>query len=273
MKSQVVIDRRMECMRVECADGTIIRLASHPFDIKISGQTYYAGYDFTGIESGTTFTPSSIDLKSFIGFAGVTEALLMSGKFNRAFAYVFATDWNSPVVDYEPITKAIFGKLGLEDNKYTVEWMTLVDLLNQSVGDSYTAQCQKKFGGQEPGGCLVDAVALRINGTVGTVTNGVTFFDASLTGASGYYAWGKVWMTSGANFTNGVPAQTVKTSVDEYFEIYEPFPYTVNPGDTYTIEPGCGKYLGKCLEYDNVINFGGHLYIPGENFTKTVGEK
>jgi uncharacterized phage protein (TIGR02218 family) len=274
MKSVVANRRRLlPCIRIVCGSGTVFRLTDYPFDVVIGGQTYLKGYKLTGFESGTTFSPSAIDLKNYIGIGGVTEAMLMSGLFDNARAFYFFTDWSNPVVDEEEIAQCIFGKVKIEDSSYTVEQMLLVDKLNQVVGDAYTTQCQKKFGGQEPKGCLVDAVALRVTGTVGTVTNGVTFYDAALTGASGYFAWGKVWMTSGANFTNGVPAQTVKTSLDEEFEIYEPFPYTVNPGDTYTIEPGCGKYLGKCLEYDNVINFGGHLYIPGEGFIKTTGEK
>jgi uncharacterized phage protein (TIGR02218 family) len=270
MKSQVAPYKRLlYCMRIELVSGTIIRLAQYPFDVKIGAHTYLSGYDFTGIESGTTFTPSTIDLKSFIGFAGTTEASLQSGIFDNAKAYVFATDWNDPVVDYEPITKAVFGKLTIEDNKYTAEWMTLVDLLNQSVGDSYTSSCQKVFGGQEAGGCLVDAVALRVSGTIATVTNQQLFIDPALTQDPDYFRWGKIWITSGDNAA--VPPMTIKGSGGQYIALYEPFPYTVAPGDTYTIEPGCGKYLGKCVEYDNVINFGGFTYIPGDKILKTYG--
>jgi uncharacterized phage protein (TIGR02218 family) len=270
MKSQVApYKRAMYCMRIECANGTIIRLAQYPFDVVMGGNTYYAGYDFTGVEGGTTFTPSSIDLKSFIGFNGVTEAMLLSGLFDRARVKIFATDWNNPVVDYEPITQAIFGKVTIEDNKYTAEMMTLVDLLNQSVGDSYTTQCQKEFGGQEPGGCLVDAVALRVTGTIGTVTSQTEFSDPALTGDPGYFWPGKMWMTSGSNA--GLPPKTIKTSDGADWEIFEPFTYEVEVGDTYILEPGCGKYLGKCLVYDNVINFGGFIFIPGEKILKTYG--
>jgi uncharacterized phage protein (TIGR02218 family) len=272
MKSQVApYKRRMECMRVECVDGTIIRLAAHPFDIKVSGQTYLSGYDFTGIEAGTTFTPSSIDLRSFIGFAGITEAMLMSGKFDNAKAYVFATDWNTPVVDYEPICKALFGKLSIEDNKYTVEWMTLIDALNQTVGHTYPAQCDKEFGGQEPGGCLVDAVALRVTGTITTVYSEIGFADSSLAGAPDNFRMGKLWITSGDNAL--IPPKAVLGSEGTDFTIYEPFPYPVQVGDTYMLEPGCGKFLARCQEYNNVINFGGWLYIPGKKILNTVGNK
>jgi uncharacterized phage protein (TIGR02218 family) len=272
MKSQVApYKRRMECMRVECANGLIVRLAAHPFDVKISGQWYYSGYDFTGIESGTTFTPSSIDLKSFIGFAGTTEASLMAGVFDNARAYVFATDWNNPVVDYEPITQAVFGKIQLEDNKYTVEWMTLIDLLNQTVGFTYSVQCPLEFGGQEAYGCGVDAVALRVTGTITTVYNQQYFADSGLSADPDYFRNGKLWITSGDN--NGIPPKTILGSETTDFSTIDPFPYEVQVGDTYTLEPGCIKSFGACLAHNNMARRGGYDFVPGETILKTVGNK
>lgn len=270
MKSQIVpYKRRMMCMRVECANGLIVRLAEYPFDVKISGQTYYAGYDFTGIELGTTFTPSSIDLKSFVGFAGATEAMLMSGVFDNARVYVFATDWNNPIVDYEPITKAIFGKINMEDRKYTAEWMTLIDLTNQTVGYTFSIQCQHEFGGQEPYGCGVDAVALRVTGTIEAVNPQTEFYDSARTGVANYFVWGKMWMTSGPNV--GIPPKTVKGSEDEYWQIYDPFPYEVEVGDTYMLEPGCLKFLGACVAHNNVARRLGFDFVPGDSILKTIG--
>jgi uncharacterized phage protein (TIGR02218 family) len=272
MKSQVVpYKRRMMCMRVECANGLIVRLVEYPFDVKISGQMYYSGYDFTGIELGTTFTPSSIDLKSFIGFAGTTEASLMAGVFDNAFAYVFAADRTNPVVDYEPVTKAVFGKIDLEDNKYTVAWMTMIDALNQTVGYTFSVQCQHDFGGQEPKGCGVDAVALRVTGTIEAVNPQTEFYDSALTGVENYFVWGKMWMTSGPNV--GIPPKTVKGSADEYWQIYEPFPYEVQVGDTYMLEPGCLKFLGACVAHGGIEWRLGFDYVPGETILKTTGPR
>jgi uncharacterized phage protein (TIGR02218 family) len=270
MKSQVApYKRRMECMRVECVDGTIIRLAAHPFDIKVSGQTYLSGYDFTGIEIGTTFTPSSIDLKSFIGFAGITEAMLMTGKFDNAKAYVFATDWNNPVVDYEPICKALFGKLAIEDNKYTVEWMTLIDALNQTVGFTYSMQCPHEFGGNEPGGCQFDLDAATVSSTLTGISNQVFFHDAAALQNEDYFGWGKFWFTSGPNV--GIPAKMIKWFEPGFFHLYEPFPYTVVGNETYMASPGCRKHLQSCVIHDQVINHGGFTFVPGDKILKTIG--
>lgn len=273
MKSQVAPYKRpLYCLRIECANGAIVRLAQYPFDVKISGQTYLAGYDFTGIEFGTTFTPSSVDLKSFIGFADITEAKIQSGIFDNAKAYVFATDWNTPVVDYEPITKAVFGKVTQEDNKYTVEWMTLVDLTNQTVGYSYAVPCQKTFGGQEPKGCLVDVVALRVTGAIDTVVSETQLYDAARIEAEDYFGCGKLWFATGLNV--GIPAKKINWSENGFFNFDEPWPYAVTAGDEYIAEPGCRKSMTNCVEkFDNILNHGGFYYVPGESILKTVGDK
>ncbi len=271
MKSTVANRQRLlPCLRIVCSNGSVYRICDYPFAVSMSGQTYAKGYKFTGFESGTTFSPSAIDLKNYIGLNGVTEAMLMAGVFDNAKGYHFFTDWSNPVEDEEAIAQTRFGKVRMEDSAYTVEQMTLIDCLNQTVGYSFAPQCQHEFGTQEPKGCGVDAEALRVTGTIDSILNQVTFTDAALTGDPGYFAWGKMWITSGDN--NSLPPKTIKTSDGVDWEIVEPFPYTVNPGDTYMLEPGCLKYLGACVAHGGIEWRLGFDYVPGEDILKTTGQ-
>lgn len=259
-----------QCLRIVCRNGSTYRITAYPKNLKMSGQTYVKGYEFTGFESGSSFAPTAIDLKNYVGINGVTEAMLMAGVFDNAKGFHFFTDWRNPVEDEEEIAQTIFGKVKMEDKAYTVEQMVLVDRLNQTVGYSFSSQCPHEFGTQEPKGCGVDAEALRVTGTIDSILNQVTFTDAVLTGDPGYFAWGKMWITSGDN--NNIPPKTIKTSDGVDWEIVEPFPYTVNPGDTYMLEPGCLKYLGACVAHGGIEWRLGFDYIPGEDILKTTGQ-
>lgn len=268
--------RPLYCMRIECVGGVIVRLVEYPYDVVMSGATYKSdsGYQFSGVEAGTTFSPGAIDLKSFLGISPeITLPNIQSGIFDHAKVFVFATDWADPSEDEEAILKGYFGKVTIEDNRYMTEVMSLIDLLSTTVGDSYSAACPKIFGGQEYGGCHIDAVALQVSGTLTSATDNYIFADSTRTEDDDYFGAGEIWFTSGDNA--GTPVQRIKAYTDAggIIECSEPFPFTPKIGDAYTMQPGCRKRHDEdCRDkYNNAIRFGGFAYIPGTRFLNKVG--
>ncbi len=268
--------RPLYCMRIECIGGTIVRLVEYPYDVQMGAALYKSdtGYQFSGVESGTTFSPGAIDLKSFLGLSPeITLPNIQAGIFDHAKVFVFATDWADPEEDEEPILKGYFGRVTIEDERYMTEVMSLIDLLSTTVGDSYSAACPKLFGGQEHGGCHVDAVALQVSGMLTSVTDNYIFADSTRAEVDDYFGAGKVWFTTGPNA--GVPVQRIKsyTAAGGIIECSEPFPFTPTVGDAYMLEPGCRKRQEQdCRDkYDNAIRFGGFKYVPGTRFLNKVG--
>lgn len=252
------------CVRIECLNGVTVRLAAYPYDLTMSNGTVYqsgSGYDVTEITASSNFSPSAIDLEGFVGFAGVTRDIIASGVFDGARAYVFACDFLSPVEDYEPLLMAILGKTTIEDDRYIIEQMSVVDVLNQSVGRVVGASCDKVFGGQEFAGCKKNLVALTVTGTLTAVSNGSSFTDSSRTEAADWFGLGTIVFTSGANA--GLKAQEIKSFAGGVITTYEPFYYTPQIGDAYSMVPGCRKTLDACRDkYNNVLNFGGFPFKP-----------
>jgi hypothetical protein len=80
-------------------------------------------------------------------------------------------------------------------------------------------------------------------------------------GDSGFFTGGVMTMTSGLN--TGL-AMEVKAYVPGQITLQLPFPYTVAPGDTYSMTAGCDKSLETCRDrFFNVNNMRGFPYIPG----------
>jgi len=269
--------RPLYCMRIECIDGPILRLVEYPHDVVMSGSNYQSdtGYEFSGVEAGTSFSPGIIDLKSFIGIQPeITIANIQAGIFDGAKVFVFATDWANPLEDEEPMIKGYFGKVTITDDRYTTEIMTLIDLLGTTVGDSYSASCPLTFGGQEFGGCGVDVISLEVTGTVTSVTDNYVFADNTRSEADDYFGAGLIWFTTGDNA--GSPPQRVKSYVQAggIIECSEPFPYPPAIGDAYSMQPGCRKRLSDCRDkYDNVARRRGFDWIPGTRFLNKIGTK
>lgn len=81
---------------------------------------------------------------------------------------------------------------------------------------------------------------------------------------SGTYALGTITMTSGNNNTF---SRTIITWDGTNMKLVQPFPFTVNPGDTFNASAGCDLQRTTCTLFGNLINFGGQPYIPAPEVT------
>ncbi len=266
MKPQVApYETSALCLRIVCTNGTTIRVTRYPRDLTMSNSQVYqsgSGFDFSGYESMSGFSPSAIDLEGILGFAGVTREAVATGVFDNARAYLFACNFLAPVEDYEPIVASFLGKASLTDNGYRIEEMSLVDALNQSVGHTVSPTCDKPFGGQEFAGCKVALGPLTVTGTLTSVTSDQQFTDASRAEAADYFAYGTIRFTSGAN-TGLKPLEIRQHLAGGVIQTFEPFYYVPAVGDAYEMIPGCRKRFSDCKnKWNNAINFGGFPYAP-----------
>lgn len=261
-----VADRhyRVICLRIVPVTGSPIYLTRHPRPLVMGGHTYLSGsgYDFSGYSAEASLSPAMIDLEGVAGLAGIGYAEIASGLFDNARAYLFATTWNAPVEDEEPIVASFLGKTTLTDGRYKIEEMALIDALNQSVGKTYTPQCPKTFGSQTYAGCMKALGPLTVTGALSAVTSASIVRDAARAEAADYFAGGTLQFTSGANI--GLkPLEIKRHEADGTIEVFEPFYYLPVIGDTYTLIPGCRKRLADCRDkWNNVVNFGGFSNIP-----------
>lgn len=276
MKTTVADYRyRVLCLRIVPEVGSPIYLTHFPQNLVMGGHTYLStsGYDFTGYSATANASPSIVDFEGVAGLAGLSVATIASGLFDGARCYLFATVWNAPVEDQEPITASVFGKSTLIDDRYRIEEMSLVDVLNQTVGQIYGAQCPKVFGGQEYGGCMASLAANTVTGIIDSVTSGSIFYDAARLEAADTFGAGTIQFTSGPNA--GLKALEVKSFAAGVFTTYEPFYYLPVAGNSYTAIRGCRKRLSDCqarVGGSNVLNFGGFLHIPTSSTYSQVGQ-
>lgn len=277
MKS-VIADYRYLChgLRIECTNGLIVRLTDYPRDLIMSGSTYRSdnGYQFTGSQSGTTMAAGVMDLDGIATITGISRDQIASGVFDSARLYVFATSHRAPVEDEEPIGAAILGRTTLEDARYRVEMMALVDALNQSVGRSYAASCDKVFGGQTYAGCKVDLGPITVTGAITHVTDGARFRDSARTEDADWFGLGTIHFTTGDN-VGLKPLEIKDYAANGTIETYEPAYYPVQVGDEYVMIPGCRKrWQQDCkTKWDNVLNFGGFPRVPASSQYQQVGTK
>ena len=277
MKSTVADYRtRVLCLRIVPITGSPIYLTDHPRDLAMSGHTYLStsGYEFTGYAATAGFSPASIDIEGIAGASGVTRAAVGSGLFDGARCYVFATSWAAPVEDQEPITAGIFGKSTLLDDRFQIGGVSLVDALNQSVGQTYGAQCPKAFCGQEYGGCMASLAANTVTGSLTGVTSASVFTDSARAESDDTFGAGTIQFTTGPNA--GLKPLEIKSFAAGVITTFEPFYYLPVVGNSYSMVRGCRKRLSDCqarVGGSNILNFGGFPWIPTGSTYATVGQQ
>lgn len=272
---------RVLCLRLAPRVGAAIYLTDHPVSLVMGGNAYLstAGHEFTGYSATAGFAPGSLDLQGISGVAGISRAQIAAGLFDGAVVSIFATSWSAPIEDEEPIVRGIFGKARLEDDRYVIEGLSLIDALNTARNDQFTAQCPKVFLSQGFGGCLVPVAPNTVTGSLTSVSSAALFTDTARGEASDTFAAGTIRFTSGPNA--GLKALEIRSfSAGGVIETFESFYYLPQIGDNYTMVRGCRKRQQDCElrqgvsgPYNNIVNFGGFPWVPTGSTYGQWGQK
>lgn len=295
MKAHVAdYQTRTICVRLVAQDGTTLRWTTYPVDLRMSnGQVYLAGsgFEWTGYGATSSMSPDSVNLQGIISSAiGMLDRDAVSvGKWDNARAYVFATSWTAPIEDEEAITVFVFGKAMLNDDTWVVEFMGLIDALNQTVGPIYTAQCQNVLFDQTLDGNIIATTRSRcmgprsapdgpqlatykVTGTVTGVTGPYQFQDTARTEADEWFTAGQVRFITGAN-AGLKPIQLKQSTAGGQVVMHEAAYYPIAIGDQYEMIPGCRKRFAEdCVaKFANGINFNGFPHIPAPSEYTEIG--
>jgi uncharacterized phage protein (TIGR02218 family) len=134
----------------------------------------------------------------------------------------------------------------------------LTQLSQQLPRSLYQAGCLNNL---YDSACGVVRASVTTTTTVTTVVTGSSITSTGVSGfATGYFDLGVLRFTSGAN--NGI-RRAVQTHASSSIKFARPFPFTIVPGDTFTIVPGCNKQLATCTgKFSNTLKFRGFPFVP-----------
>jgi uncharacterized phage protein (TIGR02218 family) len=210
----VNLERRTQCIRFEAKDGTILRFVlRYPMALTMSNSEVYESGDIatkTDVSATVEGGATVIDIGSVYSVDAITREQIDSAKWDDAFVYSFFTDWANPVEDEEEDRVYIMGKVREEDDRYTVELLSLIDLLNKTTGRLITPGCQWTFADSHVNGeliatdksrCKIDSAAHDHAGTVTSVTNNMQFRASAFNGVyvDDWFGNGEIMFTTGLN--------------------------------------------------------------------------
>jgi uncharacterized phage protein (TIGR02218 family) len=266
--------------KVTRPDGFILGFTDHDLPITFNDGTNTVTYAPNDALTGSATTTSSTDVSSqevvgILDSAAITEADIFAGRYDYASIQVRIVNWKDLTMGALLWKNATLGQVKIQNGQFTAELRGLEFWLTLNIGEAYGPQCRADLGDAQ---CTVNLALWQQEGIVSTVTDLRTFVPtgvgspyAQLTqvgsaspstpAPSGWFVDGEVtWLTgNNAGFLMEVIGWDGTT-----ISLFDNMPFPIEPGDTFTIRPGCDKNISTCFQkYNNVANHRGEPFIPG----------
>jgi len=265
------------CWYIERIDGTKYYFTDHDTDIVVAiggadgtivDGTYASalGYSSTAIESGSDGSVSNLDVNAIIDLSGVTEQDLRNGLFDDAEVYVFSVNYNDPGPTHGIIKqkRGFLGDVEVKNGAFRAELRGLAQMLQQTVGLTYSPHCDVDLGSTK---CGISLSGITATGVVSATSTSKRQFNVTdRVEVTGWFNYGLLTWTSGANTGISMEVKRYIQGAPSQFQLYHGLPNFPQAGDGYSVYAGCDKLSTTCKnKFSNFANFRGFPFMAGLN--------
>jgi len=257
------------CWKIERTDGVVLGFTNHDRPLQFDGVDFEASTGFLGseLDSRVLMSVDNMEVYGAVDSERIRESDIEAGLYDDASISVYLVNW-------EDVSQRILVKKGSVGNvkrgklMFQAEVRGLGTQLQQTKGRSYQYPCDARLGDSRCGKDLSGPSFTKTGATVSLVNSPSSIVSGSLSAYEDkWFTNGKLTFTSGGN--NGISREVKRHAKDgatSTLQFWEPFPFTIDPGDTFTVVAGCNQLLSDCKnKFDNVVNHRGFPHIPGSN--------
>ncbi len=251
--------------KVTRRDGTVYAFTDHDEKIQFESIDYLptSVYDAGTVKTSSAMNVDDVSLSGLLAVDAVTAADIEAGLWDGALVEIMEVNYADLTMGANVLRYGEVGEIQRNGAQYLVELRGLMQYLQNVIGRIVTPQCDADLGDTR---CGVDLEALRVTGTVTTGAATRTFTASAMAQAADYFTYGVVTWTGGDNA--GLSMEVKQHQAGGVFALQLDMPNTIDPGDTFTVVPGCNKIgrTGDCkLKFDNLVNFRGFEDVPGQD--------
>lgn len=257
------------CWKLRLRDMTVLGFTDHDQDITFESATYVAATGFTpsAVSTSADLAVDNLDVEGMLNSNAISEADLLAGKYDFAEIEIFKVNYADLTQGKLPLRRGWLGEVRFSGHQFTAEVRGLAQRLSQTMGELYTPACRAKLGDNQ---CKINLALFTFTASVTAVISNQVFSASGLVQVAGYFDFGKITFSSGAN--DGLSME-VKTYTPGEIMLVFPMPYTVGVGDSFSIHAGCDKDFATCINrFENAVNFRGEPHVPGiDKMLETAG--
>jgi uncharacterized phage protein (TIGR02218 family) len=247
------------CLLITRTDGAVLGLTELDQDIVFNGVTYLSGSGFSrfNLQSKQNLEDTSIQLDGMLDNV-ITRDDAIGRRYDYADVEVFLVNWANLSEGKLILHTGNFGPLTIKEYSFSVELYGMSHRTIRTGGELCSPNCRVDLGSVR---CGINLPSFQQSGTVTSTDGFKTLTVSGVSGLPGAFDSGTIVWTSGnnVNLSAEVSSQVggnVTLKLDALLDI--------NPGDTFSIQPGCDKTFFTCVNvFANGINFQGEPHVPG----------
>lgn len=248
-------------------DGVILGFTGHDENVTFNGVLCKACGSLSPSATEQTAdlqSTGSITLQGIVNHSDIQEIDLYAGVYDDALVEVWRASWDA-LLPETPVRIAAgwIGKVDHGESGWQVEILGPASRLAQhSITETFTPSCRWVFGSAQ---CGIDLYPISQGAAVILSPDRATIFaDIEDPHIDAQWNNGSITLHSGRNAGYVIETKTVDFTTG-LITTWLPVPFPLQPGDSFTLHPGCDKSKGACQLYDNYINFGGFADIAGQD--------
>ena len=272
-------------------DGTVMGFTTHDQDI-----TYQSADDLTSVryaaatgmansasDSNSNLSVDNLEVTGFLDSADIDETDIRAGVYDNATVEERLVNWADLSMGDMLVRAGFLGTIKMVNGLFTAELRGLTQKLSTAMGDTYGPVCRAELfsnaadddGSWRPWYCNVIEANYTQSGSVFASPDAMTLTPNSgllMVGSeTPTEAAGAGWFDNGlVTFSSGVlkgKSLEIKTWDGVNLDMFLPFAVAPAPGDAFTITPGCDHtaQASGCLKFNNIANYRGEPFIPGED--------
>ena len=262
------LTRLASCWRIARTDGVVEGYTSFDRPLVIDGLTYRPANSFStsALASDTDMSVADVEIVGAIDADDISAADLLAGVYDHASVELFVVDWGNLATPKSIVRRGWIGSISQAGPSFTAELRGLGQRIQQPVIDSFSPECRvdlfsAKCGAARASFAVAASVTGLTDGSLGAASDNRVFYASALGQAAGWFDYGEVWWTGGANAGRKVE---VRSFAGGRVELWEPMGLAVAVGDTFAIHAGCDKTAETCrAKFANIVNFRGEPHVPG----------
>lgn len=247
------------CWRLERRDGAGLALTSHDRPMLVDGVRYEPspGMSPAAIRAELGLDPRSSEVAGSLSSAAISEADVVSGRWDGAALRLSAADWVAPGSEQQVLLEGELGEVAARDGQFDVELLGVSAKLERPICPVTSPECRAELGNAQ---CRVDMAGRRKRARVANADGQWITLDQPV---DDRFRLGSLRFLAGA--ANGLKRRVASVE-DGRLMMFGVLPFDVEAGTPVELVEGCDKRLETCsTRFGNAANFRGEPHLPGND--------
>lgn len=244
-------------------DGQLFRFTDHDRDVTYAGEIYTSktAFQASAIQTTINSAAGNLDVSVLLAEGSIEYLDLERGMFDDAHVSIDIVSYKAPEMGAIAVFEGVVYSVQLPNTQLgTLQLVGGVRRSARPMVEHYSPSCRASFGDER---CKFDLATVTETFTITTAPTGQTFTSDDLAdAATNLYALGTVTWTAGDNV--GTRVEVAGNNAGLVSLLFKP-PFPMKPGDTGTITRGCPKTTAACIGYNNLPNYRGEPFVPGDD--------